>query len=135
MKFYAVFDTNVLVSAMITHNATASTVKVIEAIVLEKITPLYNEEIVIEYDNVLHMEKFNLLDEDVANMIGMIISNGLNVSRTESGLEFSDKRDAVFYEVALSKEGAFVVTGNTKHFPKSPIVVSPTEMLQILERN
>ena len=29
---YAVFDTNVLLSALITHNANASTVKVVEAI-------------------------------------------------------------------------------------------------------
>lgn len=135
MKVYAVFDTNVLVSAMISHNANASTVKVVEAMALEKIVPLYNEEIVNEYDDVLHREKFNLLDEDVANMIGLILKNGLNVSRTESGLEFTDATDAVFYEVALSKEDAFVVTGNTKHFPKTPIVVSPAEMLQILERN
>lgn len=135
MKVYAVFDTNVLVSAMISHNSNASTVKVVVAMALEKIVPLYNEEIVNEYDDVLHREKFNLLDEDVANMIGSILKNGLNVSRTESGLEFPDATDAVFYEVALSKEGAFVVTGNTKHFPKTPIVVSPAEMLQILERN
>ena len=40
--------------------------------------------------------------------------------------------DAVFYEVALSKEDAYLVTGNTKHFPKSPIVVTPAEMLDII---
>ena len=32
--------------------------------------------------------------------------------------ETSDQ-DVVFYEVALSKEGSRLVTGNTKHFPKS----------------
>lgn len=133
MKVYAVFDTNVLVSAMITHNPDAPTVKVIEAMALGKIMPLYNYEIVHEYDNVLHRDKFNLLDEDVANMIGSILKNGLNVDRTESELEFPDATDAVFYEVALSKEGAFVITGKAKHFPKTPIVVSPAEMLQILE--
>lgn len=41
----------------------------------------------------------------------------------------------VFYEVALSKEGSYVVTGNQKHFPKSPIVVTPAEMLQIIQQN
>ena len=74
MKTYAVFDTNVLVSAMITHNPDAPTVKVIEAMALKKIVPLYNEEIVGEYDNVLHRDKFNLLDEDVANMISFLLS-------------------------------------------------------------
>ena len=42
---------------------------------------------------------------------------------------------AVFYEVALSKEGSYVVTGNQKHFPKSPIVVTPAEMLQIIQQS
>ena len=41
-----------------------------------------------------------------------------------------DPKDIVFYEVALSKEGSYLVTGNTKHFPKTPIVVTPAEMLE-----
>ena len=40
---------------------------------------------------------------------------------------------AVFYEVALSKEGSYAVTWNQRHFPKSPIVVTPEEMLQIVK--
>ena len=44
-----------------------------------------------------------------------------------------DPKDVVFYEVALSKDDAYLVTGNTKHFPKKPIVVTPAEMLEILK--
>jgi hypothetical protein len=40
--------------------------------------------------------------------------------------------DIVFYEAAMSKEDAYLVTGNTKRFPKSPIVVTPAEMMQII---
>ncbi len=47
---------------------------------------------------------------------------------------FPDASDAVFYEVALSKEGSYLVTGNKKHFPKSPIVVTPAEMMEILAK-
>ena len=35
-------------------------------------------------------------------------------------------------ETATVKEDAYLVTGNTKHFPKSPIVVTPAEMVQII---
>ena len=45
---------------------------------------------------------------------------------------FPDPKDLVFYEVALSKEDSFLVTGNLKHFPKKPFVVSPAEMIQII---
>jgi hypothetical protein len=36
--------------------------------------------------------------------------------------------------VALSKEEAYLVTGNKKHFPQKPIVVTPAEMMNILSR-
>ena len=41
---------------------------------------------------------------------------------------------AVIDTVALSKEDAFLVTGNKKHFHRTPIVVTPAEMLEILQR-
>ena len=34
----------------------------------------------------------------------------------------------------IAKEDAYLVTGNSKHFPKTPIVVTPVEMLEILRR-
>ncbi|MBP5797935.1 MAG: hypothetical protein J6W26_06645 [Bacteroidales bacterium] len=65
-------------------------------------------------------------------MIASIIRLGVKVNRTSTDETFIDLDDVVFYEVALSKEGSFVVTGNTKHFPKNPIVVTPAELLEIL---
>ena len=129
---YVVFDTNVIVSAMVSHNPNAATVKVVEAISLGKIVPLYNEDILAEYDDVLHRTKFNLLDRDVSSMIGTIIKLGMLMDRTESKETLVDLSDLVFYEVALSKEGALVVTGNLKHFPRSPIVVTPSELLMMI---
>ena len=62
-----------------------------------------------------------------------VVKTDLHLDPTESGEIFADKDDRVFYEVALSKEDGYVVTGNTKHFPKSPIVVTPAEMMQIVQ--
>ena len=42
---YAVIDTNVLVSALLTHNKQSATIRVMEAMFANKIIPLYNEEI------------------------------------------------------------------------------------------
>ena len=133
MMLYVVFDTNVIVSAMLSHNPQSPTVKVVESISLGKVIPLYNEEILAEYDNVLHRTKFNLKDTDVSNMIGAIIKLGEKVGRIESGKRFPDPADVAFYEAALSKEGSFLVTGNTRHFPQSPIVVTPSELLAIID--
>ena len=54
---YAVIDTNIFVSALITHNSNASTARVLESLFLHRITPLYNEDIIKEYDEVLHRAK------------------------------------------------------------------------------
>ena len=50
----------------------------------------------------------------------------------ETKEEFKDANDIVFYEVALSKDDSYLVTGNIKHFPKVDFVVTPGEMMEII---
>ena len=132
MNFFAVFDTNVLVSAMITHNSDSATVKVLEQVVKGHIVPLFNDEILLEYQEVLHRDKFNLREDDILNMLDLLVDNGCWAGRRTTDVSFTDADDIVFFEVSMSKEGAFLVTGNTKHFPKVPTVVTPAEMLEIM---
>ncbi len=132
MKYFAVFDTNVLVSAMITHNSDSATVKVLEQVVKGRIVPLFNDEILLEYQEVLNRDKFNLREDDILNMLDLIIDNGCLAGRRATDIPFTDADDIVFFEIAMSKDGAFLVTGNTKHFPKVPTVVTPAEMLEIM---
>jgi putative PIN family toxin of toxin-antitoxin system len=66
---YAVIDTNVIVSALITHNPAAATVAVVEHLLSGEITPIYNEEILNEYDEVLHRPKFNLSHNDIRALL------------------------------------------------------------------
>lgn len=131
---YAVIDTIVLVSAMISHNAASPTVKVVEAIGKGELVPLYNEEIITEYNDVLSRAKFGFLHLSVARLIRTLMDKGIMMERFSSGEIFHDASDVVFYEVALSKEGSYLVTGNKKHFPKAPIVVTPAEMMEILAK-
>ena len=132
MKYFAVFDTNVLVSAMITHNSDSATVKVLKQVVKGHIVPLFNDEILLEYQEVLHRDKFNLREDDILNMLDLLVDNGCWAGRRTTDVSFTDADDIVFFEVSMSKEGAFLVTGNTKHFPKVPTVVTPAEMLEIM---
>jgi hypothetical protein len=67
-------------------------------------------------------------------MISIFLDYGISLGRTAISDEvFLDKDDIVFYEVALSKEDSFLVTGNIKHFPKKPFIVTPAEMLTIID--
>lgn len=133
-KLYAVIDTNVVVSAMISKNPASSPLAVLAHVFSGAITPVFNEEIISEYRDVLSRGKFHLNPLDVEEALRVIIDYGLTLDRTKSDEVFPDPKDIVFYEVALSKKGSYLVTGNTKHFPKTPIVVTPAEMLEILKQ-
>jgi putative PIN family toxin of toxin-antitoxin system len=133
-KVFAVIDTNVIVSALLSrNNKESNTSRVFEAILDGRITPLYNEEILDEYKEVLGRSKFPFYKEDVEMVEILMVTVGLKLGRTTSfeGV-FPDPKDVVFYEVTLSKDDAYLVTGNIKHFPQKPFVVTPAEMVAIL---
>ena len=58
---YAVIDTNVLVSALISRHPDTATVQVVSAISKSRFRPLYNKEILEEYRDVLSRPKFSFL--------------------------------------------------------------------------
>lgn len=58
MKYYAVIDTNVLLSALLSKNETSATVKVLDAVFEGWIIPLYHQDILKEYTEVLHRRKY-----------------------------------------------------------------------------
>lgn len=132
---YAVIDTNVIVAAMMTRHNDSSTLKVLQAIEDGLVTPLCSPEIVAEYREVLFRDKFQFDPVAVRETIEGIVERAAFLDRMESGLVFIDEKDRVFYEVALSgPEGnTRLVTGNLRHYPVSPIVVTPAQMVAILE--
>ena len=130
---HAVIDTNVLVSAFITKRLDSATSIVWAAVLNGDIIPMYSEEIIDEYTDVLHRKKFNIPEQLIKDAINHIKENGVRGERVLSDDFFPDPKDVVFYEVAISKDDVYLVTGNTKHFPKKPIVVTPSEMLEILK--
>ena len=132
MIIYAVIDTNVLVSALLAAHTDSPTVLIRDYILEGSIIPLYNEEILMEYKAVLSRPKFGFPSLLVEDLISAIVQTGISSERVETEDSFIDLKDVVFYEVALSHEGSYLVTGNIKHFPKSPIVVTPAEMLVIM---
>lgn len=114
---FAVIDTNVLVSALITSNPESPPLAVLTNVYAGTIIPVFNDEILEEYRNVLSREKFHLDQFDIEEALEVFIQYGLNIERTEV------------------KDEAYLVTGNIKHFPKKPFVVTPREMLDILNQD
>ncbi len=132
MKVYAVLDTNILVSALISRRSDTAVVLTLETLLSGEVIPLYNDEILQEYNEVLHREKFHLQERLVDAIINHIRKEGIASERIHTDESFPDPTDIVFYEVALSKDDSFLVTGNIRHFPKNPIVVTPAEFLKLI---
>ena len=132
---YAVIDTNVIVAAMMARRADSATVKVLNAVRDGRLKPVLAPEIVAEYNEVLARDKFHFLQEDVRQTIDAIASCALFLDPQPSGEAFADETDRVFYEVALAgrDDGTRLVTGNLRHYPISPIVVTPAQMVAIIE--
>ena len=135
MKYYAVIDTNVIVSSLLSPHPDSATVLIRKHIANGDLIPLFNVEILAEYRSVLARPKLGLPDGLADAVVDAISEAGVPLGRTAITESFPDPKDVVFYEVAMSKEDAYLVTGNTKHFPKTPIVVTPAELMAIIEKN
>ena len=135
MSYYAVLDTNVIISSLLTRNKDVATARVIYAITSGDIIPLYSKEIVEEYTEVLHRAKFPFSDESVQGVLEVIRQFGISVDPSPTGEILVDPDDLVFYEVVMEKrdEDAYLVTGNIKHFPRKDFIVTPAEMMAIID--
>ena len=133
MTYYAVIDTNVLVSAMIKWNSVPG--NIMELAFDGSIVPILNEQIVKEYREVLTRPKFHFTKEIIRDVLENIRSKGLYVDEEHLEIELPDPKDRVFYEVVMEKrktEDAYLVTGNIRHFPTKPFIVTPREMIDII---
>lgn len=134
MQVFAVIDTNVIVSALITKNPQSPPYVVLREVLDGRITPLYHPDIIEEYIEVLSRNKFHLDPKTIQTVINSIVANGIKVDPKPTGEIFVDVDDLIFYEVAMEKrdDDAYIVTGNQKHYPVRDFIVTPSEMLDIL---
>lgn len=130
---YAVIDTNVLVSALLTHNPNTATAKVLDYMAKGDIVNVYNDDILMEYTDVLHRAKFHFPKTKIKSVLALITKYGIHSDRIPYDGNMPDEKDRPFYEVALSHNDSFLVTGNLKHFPVTPIVVTPAQIISMLE--
>ena len=133
MKVYAVIDTNVLVSALLAKRPDSAPVQILDRLFSRDFIPMYNEEIVAEYNEVLRRPKFKFSEEQIAFAVEALLEAGIDSIRVKTDDEILDPKDVVFYEVAMSRDDSYLVTGNIKHFPAVKRVVTPNELLDILK--
>jgi len=133
LKYYAVIDTNVLVSAMLKWESIPG--KVMELAFSDSIIPVYCQSVLDEYREVLSRPKFGLNEQLVSDIINTFIEKGICTETDEFSIELPDPKDVVFYQVVMEKrkdDDAYLVTGNIKHFPEETFVVTPRQMLELV---
>ena len=134
MTYYAVVDTNVVVSALLKDGSVPF--QILEYIKAKKIIPLFNEDILLEYYEVLMRNKFEIPKEEVEKTISVFVNLGLKTDPVDVNEYFSDKDDVIFYQIVMSSrqkgEDSRLITGNKKHFPPKEYVVTPAEMIEII---
>lgn len=128
----AVIDTNVLVSAFWSFGRNTPPMRILTALVNGAFALVASDGIFEEHSQVLRRKKFDFDSADVSRLLDFIANHARWVIPVESKETFPDLKDKVFYCTALALEKAKVVTGNTKHFPHSAIVVTAAEFCEIL---
>ena len=135
MKLCAVIDTNVLVSALLKWDSVPGAV--LEQSLVGSLIPVLSGPILSEYSEVLHRKKFPFQEEDIRILIHRFYRRGIFLEPLAPPEDLPDPKDAAFYAVTMEARqngDAYLVTGNIKHFPLRPFIVTPREMLTRLER-
>jgi putative PIN family toxin of toxin-antitoxin system len=122
-----VLDTNILVSALWTKGGNAA--KILEMFVGDKINLFYDARILTEYKEVLNRPQFAFSRAKVGEIINAIKDDGIEVIAGHCDLRFDDEDDKMFYEVAKECM-AILITGNTRHFPDEPFILTAAEFLK-----
>lgn len=132
MNIYAVIDTNVIISSMLSVNPNSPTKEVINNVWKDIITPMINAEIIEEYCDVLSRSKFRFTETDILEMLSLLKLKGEEYTPEYIQKDFIDPDDAIFYETYLMKEDSYLVTGNLKHFPSEPRILPPADIVKII---
>jgi putative PIN family toxin of toxin-antitoxin system len=123
-----VLDTNILVSSLLKPGGNPT--KLIKSMSEGKIVPYYDRRIWAEYCNVLWRPKLKLPTPENAELLEIIEWFGVPIVALSYDIPMIDESDRPFYETAKAAK-AYLITGNAKHFPKEPFIVSPAKFLEI----
>ena len=126
MKRRAVLDTNVLVSAILSPKRNAA---VILGMITEGLlTPVYCHKIICEYMLVLERPRFGFPKNRIDEALGLFGVFGVPIDPQKSDFPMLDESDRIFYDTAVAG-AAVLITGNLKHYPDKPFIVSPADFL------
>ena len=122
-----VLDTNILVSSL--WKKSGPPARILQMVLQGRLRVCWDWRIMQEYRAVLNRPKFNFPPHHVDALLDWIEHNGISVVPDPVLGEFPDASDRKFYEAAVFTN-AILITGNRKHFPDTPVVMTAAEFLE-----
>lgn len=134
MVYYAVIDTDVLVSALLTKDYNDASVKVLNAVLDKKLIPLFHRDILAEYMDVLCSRRFPFKEETLLAFINIVKQYGIEVFFRRKYETIVPIDNLIFYQVVMKKRdmNAYLITGNPLPYPRENFIVTPDEMLKVI---
>jgi len=126
----AVLDTNVIVSGLLTEQGNSAFI--IDAFKENQFNLIYNGEILAEYHDVLYRDKLGLPAGDIDELLEQIKYAGYPIIPAISSISLADEDDRIFYDTAKAAN-AYLVTGNTKHYPQEQFIILPVDFTVLLK--
>ena len=129
-----VIDTNVVVSAALNDDSLPAAV--VSLAIGQKILMFVSDAVLTEYETVLHRPLLKLPAKRIETLLTNIrgASRLVHPTRTITEIKMDDP-DNRFLECAHAADAEYLVTGNTKHFPKSfetTTIVTPKQFIDLL---
>ncbi len=133
----AVYDTNVIVSALLSSEGIPAIL--VDLAIQQEIRLFLSEEIRQEYEGVLVRPKFGFSKKSVKRFIRLLKTKSKVVKPKSLGFTLKDPGDDKFLECALAAKANYLVTGNTRHFPSSAYkgiqIVSPRDFWEMYKES
>jgi len=127
-----VLDTNVIISASLSSDGNPA--KIIDLITAdENVKFYYSFEIFNEYVKVLSYSRFNFSELKKNHVLNLIVKYGISINPIISNQPFTDESDRIFYDIAKTAN-AYLITGNIKHYPSEPFILTPAQFLEMFEK-
>jgi putative PIN family toxin of toxin-antitoxin system len=127
-----VIDTNVIVSALLSDKGNPYRIIALVGD-SDELQVYYSTDILAEYVQVLGYARLGIVKESQDMIISTMRKFGTQVEPTASDIPFVDESDRIFYDAA-KEIGAILITGNTRHFPVEPFVMTPAGFLAALDK-
>jgi putative PIN family toxin of toxin-antitoxin system len=134
MTLRIVIDTNVLVSALIQPKGIPASL--MDGVALRGATLYISEEILAEYCEVLRRPKFVRIDPAHAiRLFEILAAEAIMIAPNRLATAAPHEPDNRFLECAEAADAAYLVTGNTRHFPErygNTKIVTPRQFWDVI---